>query len=92
MHSTKPLPLTPTRADAYYWKASNWSAWPPQTPGKIERSSKERPRHYQKYIELQPSGPHADEAKQMLTALNQRSRPPTARRALKRSHNVGFKV
>jgi hypothetical protein len=26
---------------------------------------------FQKYIELQPSGPHTEEAKQMLAALNQ---------------------
>jgi hypothetical protein len=25
---------------------------------------------YQKYLELQPSGPHAEETKQMLAALN----------------------
>jgi hypothetical protein len=26
---------------------------------------------FQKYLELQPNGPHAEEAKQMLAALNQ---------------------
>jgi tetratricopeptide (TPR) repeat protein len=65
----KAIAADPNRADAYYWKGTNLIALSTTDssgklsapPGTVEA--------FQKYLELQPSGPHAAEAKQMLTAL-----------------------
>ncbi len=66
----KSIAAEPGRADSYFWKAQNYMGMAStDTAGKIvvPEGTAEL---YQKYIELQPTGPHADEAKQMLAALN----------------------
>lgn len=66
----KAIAADPNHADAYYWKAQNLVGMATTDPsGKIV-APEGTTEAYQKYIELQPSGPHAEEAKQMLTALN----------------------
>jgi tetratricopeptide (TPR) repeat protein len=66
----KAIAADPNRADAYYWKAQNLVGMATtDNSGKIV-APEGTTEAYQKYIELQPTGPHADEAKQMLTALN----------------------
>jgi tetratricopeptide (TPR) repeat protein len=66
----KAIAADPNRADAYYWKAQNLVGMATtDNSGKIV-APEGTAEAYQKYIELQPTGPHADEAKQMLTALN----------------------
>lgn len=60
----------PNRADAYFWKAQNLVGLATTDPsGKIVAPDGTT-ESYQKYLELQPTGPHADESKQMLAALN----------------------
>jgi tetratricopeptide (TPR) repeat protein len=66
----KAIAADPNRADAYYWKAQNLMGMATtDNTGKmtVPEGTAEA---YQKYLELQPTGPHADEAKQMLAALN----------------------
>jgi tetratricopeptide (TPR) repeat protein len=66
----KAIAADPNRADAYYWKAQNLMGMAStDNTGKmtVPEGTAEA---YQKYLELQPTGPHADEAKQMLAALN----------------------
>jgi tetratricopeptide (TPR) repeat protein len=66
----KAIAADPTRADAYYLKGTDGIALATADssgkmsapPGTVEA--------FQKYLELQPNGPHAEEAKQMLAALN----------------------
>ena len=66
----KAIAADPNRADAYFWKGQNLVGMATTDPsGKIVAPDGTT-EAYQKYIELQPSGPHADEAKQMLAALN----------------------
>lgn len=66
----KAIAADPNRADAYFWKAQNLVGMATtDASGKIVAPDGTT-EAYQKYLELQPSGPHADEAKQMLTALN----------------------
>ena len=66
----KAIAADPSRADAYFWKAQNLVGMATtDASGKIVAPDGTT-EAYQKYLELQPSGPHADEAKQMLTALN----------------------
>ena len=66
----KAIAADPNRADAYFWKAQNYMGMAStDNSGKIvvpEGTTES----YQKYLELQPAGPHAEEAKQMLAALN----------------------
>jgi len=66
----KAIAADPNRADAYFWKAQNYMGMAStDNAGKIvvpEGTAES----YQKYLELQPSGPHAEESKQMLAALN----------------------
>lgn len=64
----KAIAADPTRADAYYWKGTNLIGAATlqgdkmvAPPGTAEA--------FQKYLELQPNGPHAEEAKAMLTSL-----------------------
>ena len=64
----KALAADPTRADAYYWKGTNLIGAATlqgdkmvAPPGTAEA--------FQKYLELQPTGPHAEEAKAMLQGL-----------------------
>lgn len=64
----KAIVADPQRADAYYWKATNLIGGATlqgdkmiAPPGTAEAFSK--------YLELQPNGPHADEAKAMLASI-----------------------
>jgi tetratricopeptide (TPR) repeat protein len=64
----KAIVADPTRADAYYWKGTNLIGAATlqgdkmiAPPGTAEA--------FQKYLELQPTGPHAEEAKAMLTGI-----------------------
>ena len=64
----KAIAADPNRADAYYWKGTNLIGAATlqgnkmvAPPGTAEA--------FQKYLELKPTGPHADEAKAMLTSL-----------------------
>ena len=64
----KAIAADPNRADAYYWKATNLIGAATlqgdkmvAPPGTAEA--------FQKYLDLQPTGPHADEAKAMLASL-----------------------
>ena len=64
----KAIAADPTKADAYYWKATNLIGAATlqgdkmvAPPGTAEG--------FQKYLELQPTGPHAEEAKAMLSSL-----------------------
>ena len=67
----KAIAADPTKADAYYWKGSNLIALATaDSSGKLSAPDGTA-EAFQKYLELQPSGPHAEEAKQMLAALNQ---------------------
>jgi tetratricopeptide (TPR) repeat protein len=64
----KAIAADPTRADAYYWKGTNLIGAATlqgdkmvAPPGTAEA--------FQKYLELQPTGPHTEEAKAMLASL-----------------------
>jgi tetratricopeptide (TPR) repeat protein len=64
----KAIAADPTKADAYYWKGTNLIGAATlqgdkmiAPPGTAES--------FQKYLELQPAGPHAEEAKAMLQGL-----------------------
>src|SRR5579864_2456227 len=61
----KAIAADPTRADAYYWKGVNLLG-----KAKLEGSKMVAPpgtaEAFNKYLELQPNGPFADPAKQML--------------------------
>lgn len=67
----KAIAADPSKADAYYWKGSNLIALATaDSSGKLSAPDGTA-EAFQKYLELQPTGPHAEEAKQMLAALNQ---------------------
>jgi len=64
----KAIAADPNKADAYYWKGTNLIGAATlqgdkmvAPPGTAEA--------FQKYLELAPTGPHAEEAKAMLTSL-----------------------
>jgi len=64
----KAIAADPNRADAYYWKGTNLIGAATlqgdkmvAPPGTAEA--------FQKYLDLAPTGPHAEEAKAMLTAM-----------------------
>lgn len=66
----KAIAADPSHADAYFWKGQNLVGMATTDPsGKIVAPDGTT-EAYQKYLELQPSGAHAEEAKQMLAALN----------------------
>ena len=66
----KAIAADPNHADAYFWKAQNLIGMATaDASGKIAAPDGTT-EAYQKYLELQPTGPHAEEAKQMLAALN----------------------
>lgn len=68
----KAIAADPNKAEAYYWKGSNLIALATaDSSGKLSAPDG-TVEAFQKYLELQPSGPHAEEAKQMLAALNQK--------------------
>jgi tetratricopeptide (TPR) repeat protein len=65
----KAIAADPTKADAYFLKGSDLFALIEEKNGKMVAPDGTA-EAFQKYLELQPSGPHAEEAKQMLAALN----------------------
>lgn len=65
----KAIAADPSKADAYYWKGSNLIALASaDSSGKLTAPPGTE-EAFQKYLELQPNGPHAAEAKQMLAVL-----------------------
>ena len=67
----KAIAADPNKAEAYYWKGTNLMALATSdSQGKI-KAPDGTAEAFQKYLELQPNGSHAEEAKQMLAALNQ---------------------
>lgn len=67
----KAITADPNKADAYYWKGSNLIGMATtDSSGKLV-APEGTAEAFQKYLELQPNGPHAEEAKQMLAAMNQ---------------------
>jgi tetratricopeptide (TPR) repeat protein len=59
-----------TAADAYFWKGQNlmgMATFNKENKMVVPDGTADA---YQKYLELKPAGPHAQEAKDMLTALN----------------------
>jgi tetratricopeptide (TPR) repeat protein len=66
----KAIAADPNRADAYFWKGQNLVGMATTDPSGKIIAPDGTTEAYQKYLELQPTGPHADEAKQMLAALN----------------------
>ena len=68
----KAIAADPNKADAYYLKGSNLIALATaDSSGKLS-APEGTAEAFQKYLELQPNGPHAEDAKQMLAALNQK--------------------
>lgn len=67
----KAIAADPNKADAYYWKGSNLMGMATTDKSGKLVAPEGTAEAFQKYLELQPNGAHAEEAKQMLTALNQ---------------------
>ena len=65
----KAIEVDPTKAEAYYLKGADLIAQATaDSSGKLSAPPGTE-EAFQKYLELQPTGPHAEEAKQMLAAL-----------------------
>jgi tetratricopeptide (TPR) repeat protein len=64
----KAIAADPTRADAYYWKGTNLIGAATLQGDKMV-APEGTAEAFQKYLELQPTGPHAEEAKAMLQGL-----------------------
>lgn len=64
----KAIAIDPNRADAYYWKASNLIGLATLKDDKMVAPDGTA-EAFQKYLELQPTGPHAEEAKAMLEGI-----------------------
>lgn len=65
----KAIAADPSKADAYYLKGTDLIALSTaDSSGKLV-APEGTAEAFQKYLELQPTGPHAEEAKQMLAAL-----------------------
>ncbi len=64
----KAIAADPTRADAYYWKGTNLIGAATLQGDKMI-APEGTAEAFQKYLELQPTGPHAEEAKAMLQGL-----------------------
>lgn len=65
----KAITADPTKADAYYYKGTDLIALSTtDSDGKLQAPTGTA-EAFQKYLDLQPTGPHAEEAKQMLAAL-----------------------
>ena len=66
----KAIAADPSKADAYYLKGTDLiSLATADSSGKLS-APEGTAEAFQKYLELQPNGAHAEEAKQMLAALN----------------------
>jgi tetratricopeptide (TPR) repeat protein len=64
----KAIAADPTRADAYYWKGTNLIGAATLQGDKMIAPDGTA-QAFQKYLELAPTGPHAEEAKAMLQGL-----------------------
>jgi tetratricopeptide (TPR) repeat protein len=64
----KAIVADPTKADAYYWKGTNLIGAATLQGDKMIAPDGTA-EAFQKYLELQPTGPHAEEAKAMLQGL-----------------------
>jgi tetratricopeptide (TPR) repeat protein len=64
----KAIAADPTKADAYYWKGTNLIGAATLQGDKMV-APEGTAEAFQKYLELQPAGPHAEEAKAMLQGL-----------------------
>lgn len=64
----KAITADPTKADAYYWKGTNLIGAATLQGDKMI-APEGTTEAFQKYLELQPTGPHAEEAKAMLQGL-----------------------
>ncbi len=64
----KALTVNPNYADAYYWKGVNMLAKATLKGDKME-APPGTAENFNKYLELQPNGPHAEAAKQMLASI-----------------------
>jgi len=64
----KAIAADPNRADAYYWKATNLIGAATLKGDKMIAPDGTA-EAFQKYLELQPTGPHAEEAKAMLASI-----------------------
>jgi tetratricopeptide (TPR) repeat protein len=64
----KAIAADPARADAYYWKGTNLIGAATLQGDKMI-APEGTAEAFQKYLELQPAGPHAEEAKAMLQGL-----------------------
>jgi tetratricopeptide (TPR) repeat protein len=64
----KAIAADPTRADAYYWKGTNLIGGATLQGDKMV-APEGTAEAFQKYLELAPTGPHAEEAKAMLQGL-----------------------
>ncbi len=64
----KAIAADPNRADAYYWKATNLIGGATLKGDKMIAPDGTA-EAFQKYLELQPTGPHAEEAKAMLASI-----------------------
>jgi tetratricopeptide (TPR) repeat protein len=64
----KAIAADPTKADAYYWKGTNLIGAATLKGDKMVAPDGTA-EAFQKYLELQPTGPHAEEAKAMLASI-----------------------
>jgi tetratricopeptide (TPR) repeat protein len=64
----KAIAADPNKADAYYWKGTNLIGAATLKGDKMVAPDGTA-ESFQKYLELQPTGPHAEEAKAMLTSI-----------------------
>jgi tetratricopeptide (TPR) repeat protein len=64
----KAIAADPNKADAYYWKGTNLIGAATLKGDKMV-APEGTAEAFQKYLELQPTGPHAEEAKAMLTSI-----------------------
>jgi tetratricopeptide (TPR) repeat protein len=64
----KAIAADPNKADAYYWKGSNLIGLAVLKGDKMVAPDGTA-EAFQKYLELQPTGPHAEEAKAMLASI-----------------------
>jgi tetratricopeptide (TPR) repeat protein len=64
----KAIAADPTKADSYYWKGSNLIGMATLKDDKMI-APEGTAEAFQKYLELSPTGPHAEEAKAMLAGI-----------------------
>ncbi len=64
----KAIAADPTKADSYYWKGSNLIGMATLKDDKMV-APEGTAEAFQKYLDLNPTGPHAEEAKAMLAGI-----------------------